>query len=340
MAALHITAQKLIEILKISSQDLIDIEHFFDSIPDDDWELIEGKDYKVVIQSTGLREYTESGAYTIARYLDSTRNSTLWDRLVEWITHTHREIRRSFIKQKNLNNCSSLVKRNNQFFVSRSDVVAIFGTRSDYLRKMADYTQKTQHPLIKGQDYEDFIDEGGLHFSVSGIYKLAQAFGESLTKKNRREECKEIGAVVELQIKDIVKQIIDRENQIKTVMQRVKKRDKKTCQVTGEKFNAVNNLKLAAHHLYSQKEYPYLADVENNLITLSCTVHDQFHQNYMGGNCKRCTIDDFISFVQKYYPENSSVIIWLERQKLVLGNPQPVDVRKPHVLYLPASKVI
>ncbi len=59
----------------------------------------------------------------------------------------------------------------------------------------------------------------------------------------------------------------------------------------------------------------------------------------MGGNHKPCTIDDFIDFLHKYYPSSSKTIIWLEQQKLVLGNPQPLGKQKPHVLYLPASKV-
>jgi hypothetical protein len=59
----------------------------------------------------------------------------------------------------------------------------------------------------------------------------------------------------------------------------------------------------------------------------------------MGGYDKPCTIDDFVKFVQHYYPSNSKVVIWLENQKRVLGNPEPVNQRKPHVLYLPVSKV-
>lgn len=340
MPEVYITSQKLVAILKIDVQELINIENFFDSIPDDKWELIEGRDYKIVSKSTGLREYTSSGAHTIAQYLEETKKQNFLQWVKEWLMHTQRDIRRSFVRQKILNNCSSLVKRNNQFFISRANVVAIFGTRPDYLSKMADYTQKTQFPLIKGQDYEDFLDEGGLYFSVSGIYKLAQAFGERLTKRNRQKECRDVGEVIDSQVKDIVKQILDRNKRIQSVMAKAKKRDQKTCQVTDQKPNKINQLKLAAHHLYSINEYPHLADVENNIITLSCEIHEQFHQNFMGGNYKSCTVDNFIEFVQIYYPSNSRVIIWLEQQKLILGNPQPVDVRRPHVLYLPASKIV
>lgn len=337
MAEIYVTCQELIKTLKISDQELINVERFFDSIPDDKWELSEGKDYKIVNKTTGLREYTQSGAYTIARYLEATKNQNVWQWIKEWFTHTKREIRRNFVRKKILDNSSSLIKRNDQFFISRADVIAIFGTRSGYLTKMLKYTQRTQHSLIKDQDYEG--DDGREYFSLDGIYKLAQVFGECLTKKNRQDWCGDIGEVIKPQIDDIVAQIQKREKRIQTVMERAKKRDRQTCQVTRQRKNSVNKLKLAAHHLYSESQYPYLADVENNLITLACDVHDQFHQDYMGGSNKPCTIDDFTSFIQKYYPSNTQAIIWLEQQKLVLGNPQPVDKRKPHVLYLPASKV-
>lgn len=174
MATTYITSKQLIETLGISSSRLIEIEKFFDSIPDDEWELTAGKDYRVV-NGTGLREYTQSGAYTIARYLECSQKLNFWQQVHEWFTHAREKIRQSFIRKKILDNCSSLVKRRDRFWVSRADAVAIFGTRSDYLTKMADHTQKTESPLIKGEDYEDFGD-GVLYFSLSGIYKLSKAF--------------------------------------------------------------------------------------------------------------------------------------------------------------------
>jgi hypothetical protein len=269
MAEVYVTAQELIKTLEISSQDLIAIEEFFDSIPDDEWELTAGKDYRSV-NGNGLREYTASGAYTIARYLEATQSQSFWAQLVEWFTHRKRSIRRSFLKKKILDNCSSLVKRNGQFFISRKDAISIFGTRSDYFTKMAERAQKAQQPLIKGQDYDDFMDMGGLHFSLAGLVKLSSAFAENLTKKNRREECKDVGEVVKEQVDGIVKEILQRDKSIQKAMNDVKKKDKKTCQVSGAKCDRINQIALAAHHLYSQSDYPLLADVELNLITVTC----------------------------------------------------------------------
>jgi hypothetical protein len=338
MAEVYVTAQELIKTLDISSQDLISVEEFFDSIPDDEWELTPGKDYRLVNRN-GLREYTASGAYTIARYLETIQSQSFWAQVVEWFTHRKRAIRRSFVKKKILDNCSSLVKRNGKFFISRKDAVAIFGTRSDYFTKMADCVQKAQRPLIKGEDYDDFIDEG-LYFSLSGLTKLSLAFAENLTKKNRKEECKDVGEVVKEQVDAIVANILQRDKAIRGAMDNARRRDRKTCQVSGVKPNRIDAINLAVHHLYSRNDYPHLADIEKNLITLTSEVHHQFHQNYMGGTVKACTIDDFIEFVHKYYPDNSQVIISLKQRKVALGQQKPIDRRKPpHALYLPASRV-
>ncbi|NDJ19150.1 hypothetical protein [Myxacorys almedinensis] len=338
MAEHYITSKELISTLKISSQELITIEQFFDAIPDDEWELLEGKDYRVVA-GNGLREYTTPGAYTLARYLDATQKQGFWEVIKEWFSHRKREVRRAFVRKKILDNCSSLVKRNDIFFVSRSDVVAIFGTKPSYLKKMSEIAQRAEQPLLKGQDYDEFIDEGGLHYSLAGIDKLSQVLKTSLTKKNRREWCTDVGEVIRPQVKDIVDQIIKRDKGIQKAICKVKRDNDNTCQVTGKKPDKVNNFKIAAHHLYSRNSYPHLADVDKNLITLTCEVHEQFHQ-YMGGYGKPCTIDDFIKFVEQYYPSSNQVVICLNDQKRVLGNPEPVNQRKPHVLYLPVSRVL
>jgi hypothetical protein len=339
MAEIYITSQELIKMLKIGSQDLIDIEKFFDSILDDEWELEEGKDYKTVAKD-GLREYTFTGAYTVARYLEASRKQSFWDVLKEWFLHTKRNVRRAFVRKKILDNSSSLLKRNDLFFLSKADVIAIFGTNASYLSKMAEAAKRTDPPLIDGKDYDHFGERGELHYSLSGVIKISAQFSTALTRKNRREWCDDVGQVVHPYVTDtIVKQILDRDKEIQKAKDRVKRRDKKTCLVTGKKPDRVNKFDLAAHHLYASHAYPHLADVDNNLITISADVHDQFHQHFMGGTSQPCTIEDFINFIHQYYPTNSELPVWLERQKVVLGHQQPSDERKPHVLYLPASRV-
>jgi hypothetical protein len=339
MAETYITSQKLIQTLEISSDKLIEIEKFFDSIPDDEWDLVNGTDYRVV-QANGLREYSQSGAYTIARYLETTQKRSFIQRIKDMILQTKQKIRQAFIGDHILENCSSLMKRNEQFFISQTDVVKIFKTTSVYLKKMLEFAKRQDKPLIQGQDYIEILDGGGYYFSLSGISKLSAAMEANQTKKNRKDWCSDIGEVIAPKVNDIVQQILDRESGIQKAMDTVKnKRDNKTCQVSREKWNQVNKLQLAAHHLYSKQEYPHLANVENNLITLTCEIHNQFHISYMGGTAKPCTIDDFIQFVNAYYPENSKVKTWLVNQKLVLGDQVEQKAKNSHVLSLPASKV-
>ncbi len=339
MAETYITSKKLIQTLEIDSEKLIEIEKFFDSIPDDAWDLVDGTDYRVV-QANGLREYTQSGAYTIARYLETTQKRSFLQRIKDMLLQTKQKIRQAFIADHILENCSSLMKRNEQFFISQADVVKMFKTTSAYLKKMLEAAQREDKPLIQGQDYIEILDGGGYYFSLSGISKLSAVMGSKQSKKNRQDWCSDIGQIIVPKVNDIVQQILERDKGIQKAMDNVKnKRDKKTCQVSREHWNKVNKLQLAAHHLYSKQEYPHLANVENNLITLTCEIHDQFHVSYMGGTAKPCTIDDFIQFVNAYYPENSKVKTWLANQKLVLGDPVEQKARISHVLSLPASKV-
>jgi hypothetical protein len=337
MAETYITSKQLIDTLKISSQELIEIEQSFDADPNDEWDLQEGKDYRIVIKASGLREYTQAGAYSIAKYLEKHRKSSFWDQLKEWFFHTRKDIRQAFVREKILDNCSSLVKRNNLFFISFADTVVIFGTRSDYLRKMADVARRYDSPLISGQDYDNF--DNVIYYSLSGIEKLAKAFQENLTQKNRRDLCEDVGDVIQDQIENkIVAQILKRDKDICKAMKKAKDRDKK-CLVSHQRGDKINTLRLAAHHLYSQAEYPNLSSNEANLITLAENVHEEFHMNFMGGSQKPCTIDDFIRFVQERYPQNTGIIVWLKQQNLTLGNPEPANLRKAHVLFLPAKQV-
>ena len=338
MPEVFITSQELINLLKVSSVELIDIQKILDSINNDKWKLVEGKDYKIVSKNTGLREYTLSGAYKITCYLKISKKRDVVDVVKKWFFGKHKNIRIAFVIMKILDNCSSLVKSIGQFFLSQADVIVILGTRSDYLVKMVKYVQSTQFALIKGQDYDNFIDGGGIHYSLEGIHKLTKVFQEKMSEKHRREWCADIGEVITPQVNEIVAQILNRDQEIQAAMDRVKKRDKKTCQVSEEKVDSINKLNLAAHHLYSRSEYPHLADVDSNLITLTTRIHEQFHNEYMGGNTKPCTVDDLIDFVQRYYPTNTKVVIWLLKQKLTLGNQQPLNKRERHVLYLPASR--
>jgi hypothetical protein len=219
MAEVYITSQSLLTTLQeispgFTTQDLIDLEQFIDADPNDEWELNQGKDYRIAVKGTGLREYTASGAYTIARLLDTRKPSGFWAKVKEMFLHTKAKVRRAFIGTKILDNCSSLVRRSDRYWISRADLIAILGTNSNTLKRMLEESKKTQFPLLPNTDYEELIDNGGIYFSLEGVFKISQVFGQKLTQKNRKEWCEEVGTVIKPKINDIVDQIKDREKNI------------------------------------------------------------------------------------------------------------------------------
>jgi hypothetical protein len=334
MTNIYITSKKLCDTLKIDSAELIAIEQFFDAHDDDQWEVVEGKDYKVVAGS-GLREYTSSGAYAIAEYLEFQKQSGGWFKKIlrKMILAIKGDIRKAFVKEQILNNSSSLALHDNAYFLSRADVIAIFGTNSAYLTKMLAAAKKIDKTaLILDKDYVGDPDKGHA-FALSGMMKLAEVFAENITRRNRKDWCTDIKNVVDPCFSDILKLIRERDERIAKAVKHAKTREKKTCQVTGEKPDKVKKLPLDGHHLYSRAEYPHLVDSVDNIACITGEVHEHFHQ-FMGGSHKPCTLDDFERYVREYYP-GSSVLFWLKQQKMKLGDQQPITAKERTALHLP-----
>lgn len=338
-----ISSLKLINTLKISGEELLKIEKFFDSDPNDKWNLEEGRDYRVINQSSGLREYTDTGAYAIAAYLEE-RHKTENKGFIGWIKELVRklkgDVRKVFVREKILYNSSSLIKRSDLFFLSESDVVAIFGTRRDYFRKIFNLAQNEEQPLIVNEDYDDTYHEGMRYYSLSGVLKLSKIFHRELTNKNRKEWCQDAGTAIFPFVKELIKHHEKRQARITQVKKAAKTRDKNRCKVTGA--NPANNvvvpIHLAAHHLYSAAHYPHLAESVDNIITIRDDIHDHFHL-VMGGKGKPCTIDDFIGYIKDHYPENLQLITWLHSQKAKIPS-EPLSKDAPIVLYLPPGRVM
>jgi hypothetical protein len=336
VAEIYITSKKLIETLKIDDVQLIAIETFFNAYDDDQWELIQGKDYKVVAGS-GLREYTCSGAFAIAEYLEFTKQSSGgWFKkmLRRLILAIKGDVRKAFVQQQILSNSSSLVIHNGAYLLSRADAIAIFSTNAAYLKKMLEASKNAgdNTTLIQDQDYIELPDKG-YYFALSGMMKLAQTFAANIIRRNRKDWCGDVENVVTPYISDILKQIEKRDKAVCNAIKQAKSREKKTCQVTGVHPNKINKIQMAGHHLYSRAEYPHLVDSVDNIICITCEVHDHFHQ-FMGGPHKPCTLDDFERFVKEYHPA-SSVFIWLQNQRLRLGDQNPITNKERHVLHLP-----
>ncbi len=335
MTDIYITSERLCKTLNIQSQELLDLQAFIDSDPNDEWDLKEGTDYRVV-NKAGLREYTCAGAFAVAECLEfkkKTEQNWFQNLIQTLITAIRGHIQTAFVREHIFNNSSSLVQNSGHYFLSKADVVAIFRSRGDYVQKMSVEAQRLEKPLILGEDYLDIPDKG-IYYSLSGMMKLAHAYKVNITRRHRKDWCSDVGREVAPCVTGILKQLKLRNDAITSAVSQAKTRAGQTCQVTGVKGNSIQPIPMAGHHLFSRAEYPLLVATVDNIICITVEVHNHFHQ-FMGGHHKPCTLDDFEHFVKQFYPENTEVLLWLQGKRLILGNPQSTTAKERHVLHLP-----
>jgi hypothetical protein len=167
--------------------------------------------------------------------------------------------------------------------------------------------------------YEDFDDVNCVrYYSLSGFYKLSQHLAKALTVKDRRGWCEAIEVVGKKTFKLIIDEQAALQQRISSAMDKAKKRDGKRCQITGKKHDKSNkSINIVAHHIYSKEHYPHLATCQDNLITLTQEVHNEFHA-WNGGSKEPCRADHLIEFVNELYPDNYEVILRLNKIKQML----------------------
>jgi hypothetical protein len=153
---------ELVDALEISAKKLNEIIQFFDSDPDDQWELRENDHFIYFNKSLDERLFSEQGAYAIAKYMDENTPKTIWARITEFITRHKEKIRNAFISKKILENSSSLTVRNSRQFLSKKDVVNIFCTSHARLNKAFEEIQRSLNPM---KIYEDFDDINNVRYA-------------------------------------------------------------------------------------------------------------------------------------------------------------------------------
>ena len=307
---------ELVDALEISAKKLNEIIQFFDSDPDDQWELRENDHFVYLNKSLDERLFSEQGAYAIAKYMDENTPKSIWARITEFITRHKEKIRNAFISKKILENSSSLTVRNSRQFLSKKDVVNIFCTSHARLNKAFEEIQRSLNPMKIHEDFDDI--DNVRYYSLSGFYKLSRHLGDKLTAKDRRSWCAAIEVVGDKTFKLIADEQTAWENKITSAMNAVKRRDNSRCQITGKKRDKFNkSINIVVHHIYSKKDYPHLAACQDNLITLTQEVHNDFHA-WNGGFQKPCTADLLIKFVNMLYPDNYEVILRLTTIKKML----------------------
>jgi len=206
---IHLTVQELSKRLEISPEDFHDIENKMKSDPSNNWKLTEGKHYKLVVKKTGLREYTEIGAYAIIDYLqkeyykDKGLIARIFANIKEWIKGLKRDIKKYCVRERITHSSSSLVRRQDKFWLSRLEVARIFETRPDYLDEMhrkltiSDILGASPVVLRKDEDYYEDIDNSKRrYYSLRGMQKLAEQFSTSLILEPRKSWCNDVGEVI------------------------------------------------------------------------------------------------------------------------------------------------
>jgi hypothetical protein len=311
-----IREQELATALEINLQKLDEIIKFFDSDPNDQWELRENEHFTYLNKSLNEKLFSEQGAYAIAKYIDDNLPKSIWARITEFITRHKEKIRNAFISRKIQDNCSSLIFRNNRHFLSKKDVINILGTSPKRFNQAFEYIQKSENPMKINQDFDDF--DGVRYYSLLAFYQLSKNLAQTLTVKDRRYWCEAIEIVGNKTFKLIIDHETARQKRIDSAMNAAKKRDGSCCQITKIKRDKSNkSVNIVAHHIYSKKDYPHLEACLDNLITLTQEVHNDFH-TWNGGFDKPCTVECLLQFVSELYPDNYDVSLRLNQVKRML----------------------
>lgn len=308
-----IKEDELAKALEIPLNRLDEVIEFFDADSDDEWVLKEHDHFVYINQNWGNRIFSAHGAFAIAKYLDTHQPKSIWDKIIEFVTHHRERIRNAFVHKTVHENSSSLTCRNGRYFLSKKDTVAILGTSYTRLNKAFEDLRRSEHPLEISVDFDEI--EGVRYYSLSGFYRLSQNLAQSLTSKDRRAWCKAVDIAGKDALKAITAARDNREKQISKAMKKARNRDNETCQITLEKKTKHDHqFQMASHHIFSSHHYSHLAAVEDNIITLRGEVHDEFH-SWNGGSKNPCTVDDLIQFICERYPDYPAVLTRLYEVK-------------------------
>ncbi|MGB7251217.1 MAG: hypothetical protein WBC73_19945, partial [Phormidesmis sp.] len=92
-----IKEKELANALEISLERLDEVIDFFDSDPDDAWELKEHDHFVYTNKAWRNRIFSAHGAFAIAKYLDTHQKKSIWDKILEFVTHHREKIRNAFV---------------------------------------------------------------------------------------------------------------------------------------------------------------------------------------------------------------------------------------------------
>ncbi|MCT7958279.1 hypothetical protein [Laspinema palackyanum] len=317
----YIEETKLAQALELPQQAFDEIVDCLQASTDESIQIKECLHFVVqnyVNKQQPIRIFSREGALAIASYLDLSGGATEFSlkRVIALLDNYRLNQIDRRVRTALYQNSSSLVFRNQRHWLSREDVIRIFITTSLRLQKAFKDIQKSEDPMRMNIDFEYY--EGITFFSLSGLEKLSIELSLKLRSEQRRDYCKRVPTVAPPVLKFLAIKPSPTQEQIRKAVNFAKSRDKKTCQVTGAYRDKYNELiELVGHHLYDKNTYHYLSDEPDNILTIDKRVHENFHQ-WNGGTNTTCTIDDFIDYVERLYPEKHELILTLHNKRGVL----------------------
>ncbi len=316
----YIEERNLAEAFNLYQRDFDQIVENLASTSNEEIRLIESVHFIIqgyVSKQYAKRIFSQEGAIAIASYLDvngavdETHINTVFALLERYrINQIDATVRRSVCK-----NSSSLARRRQRYWLSLEDVVKILKTNRSRLEKAFHDIQTSDDPMII---YEDFENQDKDYFSLSGLEKLSLELSVSLRSEERREYCSRVTEVAPPVVDFLAFTPSPSQENIDRTVRYVKNKDQ-FCQVTGVARDKYENqlIKLVGHHLYDQNTYKFLAADPDNIITIAEQVSDDFHQ-WNGGFNITCTIDDFIEYTERRYPEKHKAILMLHNRRTIL----------------------
>lgn len=315
MIDFDITSEELATALGIKEEKLDSICEFFDSDPNDDWELELNTHYK--LGSYEARIFSYEGALEICSYLEAESEKESFFRkfkniLEEWFTGRKRRLKglciaKQIEKFNTLDN--ELIFHNSKAFLSPRACRSLLGLgkRQDVLRDAFNKVQKnTEKEILKiGVDFYDNEPERvcepekrNYYFSGSGLSSIGEQLGVQLTRRYRQDYVKIVAEYAPKALMAIERQEQEKNNKIKKAMETVRKKAKGRCQITNKK-QSIHKFDLEVHHLYDRKTYPEYADLEINLIAISGIIHADFHK-WMGGPNVSCKASDMEKYIEQF----------------------------------------
>lgn len=316
----NIKDTELAQALEISLERVYDICNIFDADPDDDWELIEQEHFVWNNKHLKQRRFSPEGAFEICKYIDTHEGKNILRSLRRWLMGKDKKIRSMLVAKRIIEITDEpraiLFEEGKAFLYPRyaRELLGLY-RRQDILNRAFQEEQRggllstnsRREPLQEGKhfikryewDSRQKQEVARICFGGAGIARIGENLSRTLTQKHRREWCELVARQTPTALKEVVEEKDRWEVRVQKAMKRAKTHAKGRCQLTFRKKGPADPFDLAVHHVFDRKNYPYLADILENLIVIDAQIHNDFH-SWMGGKQVSCTVDDLERYIEEF----------------------------------------